>query len=151
MTPPQADGVFKNHNKDKLGRYPVKLLNDTQYQLSNKKDSYSRQGFRLSPLVFVNPHFFNINTANTAYSLRKCLNPRVQLKLFRITRSLGYPNVYSKYFLRKDLSIKEVENITSEFFDGRVKLIPMIGEEATYDYDGTDFEYLMITDMLNSA
>ena len=25
-------------------------------------------------------------------------------------------NVYSKYFLRKDLSIKEVENITSEFF-----------------------------------
>jgi hypothetical protein len=59
--------------------------------------------------------------------------------------------VYSKYFLRKDLSIKEVENITSEFFDGRVKLIPMTGEEATYDYDGTNFEYLMITDMLNSA
>ena len=143
--------VLINDNKDKLGRYPVKLLNDTQYQLSNKKDSYSRQGFRLSPLVFVNPHFFNINTVNTAYHLRKCLNPRVQLKLFRITRSLGYPNVYSKYFLRKDLSIKEVENITSEFFDGRVKLIPMTGEEATYDYDGTDFEYLMITDMLNSA
>jgi hypothetical protein len=59
--------------------------------------------------------------------------------------------VYSKYFLRKDLSIKEVENITSEFFGGRVKLIPMTGEEATYDYDGTDFEYLMITDMLSSA
>jgi hypothetical protein len=59
--------------------------------------------------------------------------------------------VYSKYFLRKDLSIKEVENITSEFFDGRVNLIPMIGEEATYDYDGTDLEYRMITDMLNSA
>jgi hypothetical protein len=49
------------------------------------------------------------------------------------------------------LSINEVENITSEFFGGRVKLIPMTGEEATYDYDGTDFEYLMITDMLSSA
>jgi hypothetical protein len=27
----------------------------------------------------------------------------------------------------------------------------MDGEEATYDYDGTDFEYIMITDMLNST
>jgi molybdopterin-guanine dinucleotide biosynthesis protein A len=143
--------VLIKDSKDKLGRYPVKLLNDTQYQLSNKKNSYGRQGFRLSPLVFANPHFININTANTAYSLRKCLNPRVQLKLLRIMRRLGYTNVYSKYFLRKDLSIKEVENITSEFFDGRAKLIPMTGEEATYDYDGTDLEYRMITDMLNSA
>jgi molybdopterin-guanine dinucleotide biosynthesis protein A len=143
--------VLIKDSKDKLGRYPVKLLNDTQYQLSNKKNSYGRQGFRLSPLVFANPHFFNINTANTAYSLRKCLNPRVQLKLLRIMRRLGYTNLYSKYFLRKDLSIKEVENITSEFFDGRAKLIPMTGEEATYDYDGTDLEYRMITDMLNSA
>lgn len=143
--------VLIKDSKDKLGRYPVKLLNDTQYQLSNKKNSYGRQGFRLSPLVFANPHSFNINIANTAYSLRKCLNPSVQLKLLRIMRRLGYKNVYSKYFLRKDLSIKEVENITSEFFDGRAKLIPMTGEEATYDYDGTDFEYRMITDMLNSA
>ncbi|MBW2325032.1 MAG: hypothetical protein JRF45_00825 [Deltaproteobacteria bacterium] len=57
--------------------------------------------------------------------------------------------MYSKYFLRKNLSIKEVENITSEFFGGKVKLVPISGEEATYDYDGTDSEYLMITDMLN--
>jgi len=138
-------------DKDNLGRYPLRLLNDTQYQLSYKKDDYGRQGFRLSSLMFANPHFFNLNTVNTAYSLRKCLNPNVQLRLFRITRGLGYPNVYSKYFLRKDLSIKEVENILSEFVSGRVKLIPMTGEEATYDYDGTDFEYRMITDMLKSA
>ncbi len=143
--------VLIDDNKDKLNRYPVKLLNDTRFQLSNKKDSFGRQGFRLSSLVFANPHFFNINSVNTAYRLRKGLNPKVQLKLFRITRSLGYPNVYSKYFLRKDLSIKEVENIISEFFGGRVKLVPMAGEEATYDYDGTDFEYLMITDMLNTG
>lgn len=143
--------VLIKDSKDKLGRFPIKLLNDTQYQLSNKKNSYGRQGFRLSSLVFANPHFFNINNANTAYSLRKCLSPRIQLKLFRIMRRLGYKNVYSKYFLRKDLSIKEVENITSEFFEGRVKLIPMTGEEATYDYDGTDYEYRMITEMLNSA
>jgi molybdopterin-guanine dinucleotide biosynthesis protein A len=143
--------VLIDDNKDKLNRYPVKLLNDTRFQLSYKKDSFGRQGFRLSSLVFANPHFFNINSVNTAYRLRKGLNPKVQLKLFRITRSLGYPNVYSKYFLRKDLSIKEVENIISEFFGGRVKLVPMAGEEATYDYDGTDFEYLMITDMLNTG
>jgi len=143
--------VLINYSRDKLGRYPLKLVNDTQYQLSKKKDSYGRQGFRLSALMFLNPHFFNINTVNTAYRLRKCLNPRIQLRLFRITRSLGYPNVYSKYFLRKNLSIKEVENITSEFFEGRVKLIPMTGEEATYDYDGTDLEYHLISAMLSSA
>jgi hypothetical protein len=143
--------VFIADDRDKLGRNPLKLVNDTEYQLSDKKDGYDRQGFRLSSLMYANPHLFNINTVNAAYGLRKCLNPNVQLKLFRITRSLGYPNVYSKYFLKKNLSVKEVENIISEFFGGRVKLIPMIGEEATYDYDGTDSEYLMITDMLNIA
>ena len=83
--------------------------------------------------------------------LRKELNPNAQLRLFRITRNLGYPNVYSKYFIKKNLSVQEVENITSAFFNGRLKLIPMIGEESTYDYDGTDFEYRMITKMLNSS
>lgn len=139
-----------NDIKDKLGRYPLRLLNDTEYQLSHKKDTYGRQGFRLSSLMFANPLLFDINTANIAYNLRKCLNPNVQLKLFRITRGLGYPNVYSKYFVKKDLSITEVENITSEFFKGRLKLIPMDGVEATYDYDGTDFEYFMISNMLSS-
>ncbi len=143
--------ILIDEDRDKLGRYPLKLVNDTEQQLSDKKDGYGRQGFRLSSLMYANPHFFNINTVNAAYGLRKCLNPNVQLKLFRITRKLGYPNVYSKYFLKKNLSIKEVENITSEFFGGRVKLVPMTGEEATYDYDGTDSEYLMITDMLNVA
>ena len=137
--------------KDKLERLPLKLLNDTEYQLPGEKDNNGRQGFRLSSLMFANPHLFDINTANTAYSLRKALNPNAQLRLFRITRNLGYPNVYSKYFIKKNLSVREVENITSAFFNGRLKLIPMIGEESTYDYDGTDFEYRMITLMLNPS
>jgi hypothetical protein len=136
--------------KDKLQRSPLKLLNDTELDLPGAKDNFGRQGFRLSSAMLANPHLFDINTANTAYNLRKALNPNVQLRLFKITRSLGYPNVYSKYFIRKDLSIKEVENIVSAFFRGSLKLIPMIGEESTYDYDGTDFEYQMITKMLNS-
>ena len=143
--------VIIHEHRDKLGRPPVRFLNDTSHQLSNETDNYGRQGFRSSSLMFLNPHLFNMNTVNTAYSLRKLLNPRAQLRLFRITRSLGYPNVYSKYFLRKNLSIKEVESITSKFFEGQVKLFPMTGEGATYDYDGTDFEYFMITEMLNSS
>ena len=142
--------VWIDGERDRLGRYPLKLVNDTEYQVSHKIDGYGRQGFRLSSLMYANPIFFNINTVNAAYGLRKCLNPNVQLKLFRITRGLGYPNVYSKYFLRKNLSIREVENITSEFFGGRVKLVPLTGEEATYDYDGTDSEYVLITDMLKN-
>jgi hypothetical protein len=142
--------ILIDEKKDKLGRLPLRLRNDSQFQLTGKKDRYGRQGFRLSSLISANPHRFDVNTANTAYRLRKCLNPNVQLKLFRITRNLGYPNVYSKYFIRKDLSVNEVANIVSEFFNGRLKLIPMTGEKATYDYDGTDREYQMITKMLKS-
>ena len=143
--------IIIDADKDKLERYPLKLLNDTAFELPGLKDSYGRQGFRLSSTMFANPHLFDINTANTAYSLRKAINPNVQLRLFKITRKLGYPNVYSKYFIRKDLSIKEVENITSAFFHGKLKLIPMVGEESTYDYDGTDFEYRMINKLLQNG
>jgi hypothetical protein len=135
---------------DKLGRKPLKLINDSNYQLSKIKDSHNRQGFRLSSLMFVNPYLFDINTVNTAYSLRKWMNPNVQMKLFKITRSYGYPNVYSKYFLKKNLSIKEIENIGSSFFKGRFKLMPTLGEKSTYDYDGTESEYHSITHMLKS-
>ena len=143
-------GILIDEGKDMLGRPPLRLINDSSFKLSDKKDGYGRQGFRLSALIFANPHMFDINTANTAYNLRKCLNPTVQLKLFQITRSLGYPNVYSKYFLRKDLSIKETANILGAFFNGRLELIPMTGVEATYDYDGTDQEYRMITKVLKA-
>jgi hypothetical protein len=143
--------ILIDAEKDKLERSPLKLLNDTTFDLPGLKDSYGRQGFRLSSLMFANPHLFDINTANTAYSLRKAINPNVQLRLFKITRNLGYPNVYSKYFIRKDLSIKEVENITSAFFHGKLKLIPMAGEESTYDYDGTDLEYRLINKMLQDG
>jgi hypothetical protein len=143
--------VIMDHLKDKLGRLPLWLRNDSPIQPSGEKDKYGRNGFRLSSLMYANPHLFDVNTANTAYSLRKLINPNVQIKLFKITRGLGYPNVYSKYFLRKDLSICEVENITSEHFNGRLRLIPMKGEQATYDYDGTDSEYHMISKMLKST
>ena len=136
--------------KDILGRPPLRLINDTSFQVSDQTDVYGRQGFRISSLIYANPHMFDVNTANTAYNLRKCLYPKVQIKLFKITRGLGYPNVYSKYFLRKDLSIKESANIVSEHFNGKVEVIPMKGIEATYDYDGTDQEYRMISRMLNS-
>jgi hypothetical protein len=150
----QADilvpAILIDEKKDKLGRLPLRLQNDSPYPLPGPKDEYGRQGFRLSALISANPHRFDVNTANTAYSLRKCLNPKVQIKLFQITRSLGYPNVYSKYFLRKDLSVVEVENIVSAHFGGRLKIIPMLGEETTYDYDGTDLEYRLISEMLKS-
>ena len=135
---------------DSFGRYPVKLINDSPFRLSDKVDAHGRQGFRLSSLMFANPHGFDMNTANTAYNLRKCLNPKVQLKLFRITRNLGYKNVYSKYFIQKDLSLKEVENITSAFFDGRLKIIPVQELESSYDYDGTDDEYRRLADILRN-
>jgi hypothetical protein len=143
--------VLMEGQSDKLGRFPLKLINDTTLKLSDRKDSHGRQGFRLSSLLYANPHEFDINTANTAYNLRKCLNPNIQLKLFRITRGLGYANVYSKYFLNKDLSIAEVENITSAFFNGKLKIIPVRDIESSYDYDGTDDEFNKINNMLKKC
>jgi hypothetical protein len=143
--------ILIEEGSDRLGRPPLRLINDSSFQLSDQTDGYGRQGFRISSLIYANPHMFDINTANTAYNLRKCLNPKVQIKLFKITRGLGYPNVYSKYFLRKDLSIKETANIVSEHFNGRLEIIPMLGIKATYDYDGTDQEYRVITRMLKSG
>jgi len=142
--------ILINDKRDKLGRLPIRLQNDSQFQLADQKDEYGRQGFRLSSLISANPHCFDVNTANTAYSLRKCLSPKVQIKLFKITRGLGYTNVYTKYFIRKDLSVVEVENIVSAHFGGKLKIIPMLGEDATYDYDGTDLEFRMISTMLKS-
>ena len=126
----------------------MKLINDTTLKLSDQKDNFGRQGYRLSSLLYANPHQFDMNTANTAYNLRKCLNPNVQLKLFKITRRLGYKNIYSKYFIQKDLSITEVENITSAFFGGKLKVIPVRDVESSYDYDGTQHEYRRLSEML---
>jgi hypothetical protein len=142
-------GVLIGDKEDKLGRKPLMLRNDTSYQLSDRTDDFGRQGYRLSSLLFANPNQFDVNTINTAYNLRKFLSPKIQLQLFRITRNLGYKNVYSKYFVKKDLSIKECEAITSAFFKGRLTILPMIGEEATFDYDGTDEEFQRISEMLN--
>lgn len=136
---------------DKLGRKPLKLINDSDYQLNSAKDRHNRQRFRLSSLMYVNPFSFDINTINTAYNLRKWLNPNVQMRVFKITRSHGYPNVYSKYFLKKSLSINEIENIGTAFFKGPLKVIPTLGEDSTYDYDGTESEFYSITKMLKSG
>lgn len=141
--------VFVGLNEDKLGRKPLLLINDTGTTISETKDAHDREGFRLSSLLFANPFLFDINTMNTAYNLRKFLSPKVQFQLYRITRGLGYSNVYSKYFIKKNLSILECEEITSRYFKGAVKIIPMLGEDATYDYDGTEKEFKGINEMLS--
>jgi hypothetical protein len=140
--------VFINAKEDKLGRKPLKLINDSGYSMKGYIDPYGRQGFRLSSLLMANLDRFDVNTINTAYSLRKSLNPAVQIRLFNITRNLGFANVYSKYFIKRDLSITDCEKITSGFFRGALALIPVTDEAASFDYDGTEREYEMISGML---
>lgn len=140
--------VLIGDRQDGLGRLPLRLCNDTPFQFPGRTDDHGRQGFRLSSLISGNPYLFDVNTLNTAYSLRKLLSPRAQLRLFKITKKLGFPNVYSKYFMKKDLSVTEVEEIVSAFFGGRLKVVPMEGVEATYDYDGTEREYKIISGLL---
>ncbi len=140
--------VFINAKEDKLGRKPLKLVNDSGYPINGYVDISGRQGFRLSSLLMANLDRFDVNTINTAYNLRKSLNPAVQIRLFKITRNLGFANVYSKYFIKRDLSITDCEKITSGFFRGPLTLIPITDETASFDYDGTEREYEMISGML---
>lgn len=139
---------FINAKEDKLGRKPLKLINDSGYPINGYTDLYGRQGFRLSSLIMANLDCFDINTINTAYNLRKFLNPAVQIRLFNITRTLGFANVYSKYFIKRDLSITDCEKISSGFFRGPLTVIPITDEAASFDYDGTEREYEMISAML---
>ncbi|MBA3028059.1 MAG: hypothetical protein FP816_04480 [Desulfobacteraceae bacterium] len=133
---------------DKLNRHPLRLINDTPNPLSGYTDAQGRHGFRLSSLLLANPNLFDLNAVDMAYNLRKLLNPKIQIRLFKITRNLGFSNVYSKYFMKKDLSITDCEKITSMFFNGHLSILPMDGEEASYDYDGTEKEYRLINEML---
>ena len=140
--------IIVKDKEDQLGRKPLRLVNDTQYELEGHVDPQGRQGFRLSSLLYANPNQFDLNAVNMAYNLRKFLNPKIQIRLFKVTRNLGFSNVYSKYFIKKDLTISDCEKITSQFFRGNLAIIPMEGEEASYDYDGTQKEFEMITEML---
>lgn len=142
--------ILLDDEKDKLGRLPLLLVNDTAFQFQGRTDKFGRQGFRLSSLISANLFKLNVAGTNTAYNIRKLLMPKAQLELFRITRKLGYPNVFSKYFVKRDMRVSEVEEILSAFFRGRLKIIPMEGLEATYDYDGTDHEFQAISQMLAS-
>jgi spore coat polysaccharide biosynthesis protein SpsF (cytidylyltransferase family) len=145
-----APAVLLGRNVDRFGRPPLKLVNDSSLKEAEHKDRHGRQRFRASSVIYADPHGFDINSVNSAYSLRKGLSPRVQLKLFRITRRLGYPNIYSKYFVSKDLSITEAENIASAYFDGQLKIVPVRDVESSYDYDGTDQELRNVSGMLKT-
>lgn len=140
--------ILLNQDRDQLGRPPLLLINDTEFLADRKTDKHGRQGFRLSSLACANPFQLNVGGVNVAYNIRKLLTPKAQLELFRITRKLGYPNIFSKYFVKKDMRISEVEEILSIFFRGRLKIIPMEGLESTYDYDGTEREFQTISELL---
>lgn len=140
--------VILDEEKDGLGRLPLLLVNDSEFPLPGRTDKHGRQGFRLSAVMSANLFKLNVGGANTAYNIRKLLMPKAQLELFRITRKLGYPNVFSTYFVKKNLRISELEEILSTFFRGRLKIIPVEGLEATYDYDGTEHEFQAINQML---
>lgn len=134
--------------KDAMGRVPFLMKNDTGIDVDSPIDRFGRTGFRLSSLILANPLNIDVNRINSVYSLRKAISPKVQIEIFRITRELGYQDIYSKYFLRKDLSITECENIMGAFLKAKVGGIPLAGIETTFDYDGTESELKKIREMI---
>lgn len=141
--------VYTNPKKDKLGRPPLLLINDTGEDIPEKKDKFGRNGFRLSSVLLADPHRIDVNMINVMYSLRKALNPRTQMRIFRVGREVGYPRIYNRYFVKKNLSIHQCEAICSAFFKGKFKAIPMHDIRSTYDFDGTEKEFIEISRMLD--
>jgi len=140
--------VYTNPLRDKLGRPPMLLVNDTDVVIPEKKDRFGRNGFRLSSLMMGNPYEIDVNMINVIYSLRKAINPKTQMRIFRICREVGFPGIYNRYFLRKNLTIRQCEAICTAFFKGGFKAIPMHDIKSTYDFDGTEKEFLEINRML---
>lgn len=141
--------IYTNPQKDNLGRPPLLLVNDTPFEIPEGKDRFGRNGFRLSSVLLADPHRIDVNMINVIYSLRKAINPKTQLRIFRIGKEVGYPGIYNRYFIKKNLSIHQCEAICSAFFKGKFKVIPMHDIQSTYDFDGTEKEFLEISKLLN--
>jgi len=94
--------VFINGREDKLGRKPLWLINDSPYPISGYTDPHGRQGFRLSSLLMANPYFFDINTVNTAYNLRKISKPeKFRSGCSKSPGSLDFPMFMPNISLRR--------------------------------------------------
>ena len=143
--------IFIDPVKDDLGRRPLLLINDSGYPIHAKKDKYGRNGFRLSSLLLCNPFRINVNAINVIYSVRKALNPRVQMKIQKICKGLGYPGIVNSYFVKHSLSVVQCEAICSAFLEGTFKSMPMPDAETSYDFDGTRREYEEIKKMLGDT
>jgi hypothetical protein len=140
--------IYTDPVKDKLGRTPFLMINDTPMVIPEKTDKYGRNGFRLSSVILGNPFKIDVNMVNVIYSIRKALNPKTQLRIIRICREVGYPGIYNRYFIKKNLTITQCEKISSAFFKGAFKGIIMHDIKSTYDFDGTEKEYIEINRML---
>ena len=140
--------IYTDPVKDKLGRPPLLLINDTNTEIPEKKDKYGRNGFRLSSLIMANPFAIDVDMINVIYSVRKAINPKTQIRIFRICRELGFPRIYNRYFIKKSLTISQSEKICSALFSGTFKAVLMHDIKSTYDFDGTEKEFIEINKML---
>ncbi len=139
---------YTNTIKDKLGRKPLLLINDTDFVIHEKKDKYGRNGFRLTSVIMCNPFKLDINMINVIYSLRKAINIKTQMRIFKACKEVGFPGIYNRYFIKKNLTITQSEKVCSAFFKGLFKAIPMSDLKSTYDFDGTEKEFNEINKML---
>lgn len=140
--------VYTDPVRDKLGRPPLLIVNDTDVEIPERTDRFGRNGFRLSSIIMACPGKIDVNMINVMYSVRKALNPKTQLRIFRICREVGFPRIYNRYFIKKNLTLTQSEAICSAFFKGPFKVIPMHDIKSTYDFDGTEKEFIEINRML---
>ena len=88
--------ILIDKKKDRLGRSPLRLRNDSKFQFTGKKNKYGSKGFRLSPLMSANPHRFDGITTKQTYRLLKWMRLNDHLKFFLFTLCLVCHTVFSK-------------------------------------------------------
>lgn len=126
------------------------LVNDSDHRFSDSFTTWftRREGFRVSSMLYANPFKVNANMANTAYGARKMLSREVRRRVTAILEPYGHQDVFKRYFISRDLSIRDCEHILSDVFEGVVRIFPLRDVGSTYDYDGTQSEARVIGKML---
>jgi CTP:molybdopterin cytidylyltransferase MocA len=97
-----------------------------------KNEDGNREGYRISNIVLANPEFIdNHKMIQMAFDLRKALT---HFNIFKIFNSLGWDFPF-KYFIKKNLSLKDVEERFSEKFGCEFKIGETSDPGASLDID----------------
>jgi hypothetical protein len=142
-----------------IHRKYIFFVNDTEHQFKDKFSTYSsiacnklfrkatRDGFRVSSMMYVDPPRVNIDRINLCYDVRKMFDAEVRAKIHKILKENNAGHIWKKYFISKNLSIRDCEKFCSDFLcreGSKVTVLPLSDVASSFDFDGTEEDQKML-------